>query len=155
MTRLVFDAQPLVAFVLDEPAASCIEARLRSTEADRPGLIAAANWCEFLYVVRRLTDAASAARAASLLQTAGLSVVSVDAELATFAAELKARHRLGLGDAFAAALAVALSAPLVTGDSDFLALADDGKRRQEAELVGLVSACHSCQLFKRSLSESA
>lgn len=53
-------------------------------------------------------------------------MVSVDAELATFAAELKARHALGLGDAFAAALAVATDAPLVTGDSDFLALAEDG-----------------------------
>ena len=46
--------------------------------------------------------------------------------LATHAADLKARHGLGLGDAFAAALALATRSPLLTGDADFRALEEHG-----------------------------
>ncbi len=55
-----------------------------------------------------------------------LAVVSADADPATYAAEIKARQALSLGDAFAAGLALAAEAPLLTGDADFLPLAEHG-----------------------------
>jgi predicted nucleic acid-binding protein len=100
--------------------------RLQQLQGSHRLIISSVNWCEVLYVIRRNTDAATAARAARLLQDFTVAVVDADAELATFAAEVKARHGLGLGDSFAAALAIATDSPLMTADADFLPLAEHG-----------------------------
>ena len=126
MGRLVFDAQPLIAFALDEPSADLVEARMRECAETGGGIIAAVNWCEVLYVIQRHLGHHSAARSAHLIEAARISIADVDARIAGVAADLKARHGLGLGDAFAAALALDASAPLLTGDADFLPLAAHG-----------------------------
>lgn len=127
-SRLVLDAQPLVALLAGEPSAD----RIARTMSDRAGrgdlLICAVNWCELLYVTRARRGAADAARAAALIQSIPVLVVDADAEIAGVAAALKADFGLGIGDSFAAALAVALGAPLLTGDTDFLPLAGSGLR---------------------------
>ena len=123
---LVFDAQPLVALALAEPSRAAVKARLRGLGPDRTGVICSVNLCELLYIAHQRAGAEVAAEAAHLVARVGISVVDADADLATRAAALKVRYRLGLGDAFAAALARSMDAPLVTADADFLPLADDG-----------------------------
>jgi predicted nucleic acid-binding protein len=51
-----------------------------------------------------------------------LEVVTVDRDLAEAAALLKNTYKLGLADAFAAALAKSKKAELVTGDHEFKAV---------------------------------
>jgi predicted nucleic acid-binding protein len=103
-----------------------IKARLRRLRGSHGLITSSVTWCEVLYVIRRNDDAATAVRASRLLQEIGIAVVDVDTRLATYAAEVKAVHGLGLGDSFAAALALATDSPLMTADTDFLPLAEHG-----------------------------
>ena len=84
------------------------------------------SWCEVLYIARMKGGPFVEARAVGRLRALGVSVVDADERLATYAADVKARFGLGLGDSFAAGLALALGAPLLTGDADFLPLAEHG-----------------------------
>jgi len=103
-----------------------VKERLRRLRESHALIISSVTWCEVLYVIRRANDAAMATRAVLLLQRLSIGVVEVDEKLATHAAEVKAVHGLGLGDAFAAALAFATDSPLLTADTDFLPLAEHG-----------------------------
>jgi uncharacterized protein with PIN domain len=126
VAAVVIDAQPLVALVRGEPSMPEIKARLRRLRGSHGLITSSVTWCEVLYVIRRNDDAATAVRASRLLQEIGIAVVDVDTRLATYAAEVKAVHGLGLGDSFAAALALATDSPLMTADTDFLPLAEHG-----------------------------
>ena len=126
MGTLVTDAQPLLAVLLDEPSAAEVRRLLRKHFARGGVVISAVNWCEVIYTSRNRSDAFTTARVQSLLQRVPVSVVAVGPELAAHAAEMKVTHRLGLGDCFAAALAIMTDSPLLTGDADFLPLAEHG-----------------------------
>jgi uncharacterized protein with PIN domain len=122
----VLDAQPLVALIADEPIAESVARRLRAGAADETLVISAVNWCEVLYMSRRLLGPRMAVRVAAIVERAPVAVIPASAEFAAVAAEIKARFALGLGDSFAAALAIATGSPLLTGDADFLPLAEHG-----------------------------
>ena len=126
MGTLILDAQPVVALVLNEPGAADIEQRLVELAAGDGALISAVNWCEVVYTIRRSAGEHAAALVAGLMNQARISVVDVDQNMAAVAASIKAQHRLSLGDAFAAALALVTNLPLMTGDVDFLSLAQHG-----------------------------
>ena len=126
MGTLVADAQPIIAVLGGEPQATAAEDRLRRGAADGDVLISAVNLCEVLYMARRRSEVFTTARAWALLHRVPVAVVGVGPELAAHAAEMKVRYRLGLGDSFAAALAVMTGSPLLTGDADFLPLAEHG-----------------------------
>ncbi|MDO8848952.1 MAG: PIN domain-containing protein [Coriobacteriia bacterium] len=127
MAALVLDAQPLIAVIANEALAEDVAARLESALAAGDRLvISSVNWCEVLYTTRRLLGSAVTRRAIDLMRRMPIAVIEAGEEHATYAAEMKARHGLGLGDAFAAGLALALGAPLLTGDADFLPLAVHG-----------------------------
>jgi uncharacterized protein with PIN domain len=128
MESVVFDAQPLVALLTGEPRAKAVRDRIAGYRGSLRVVISSVNWCEVLYVLRRHRDQHAAAAASALLGRIPLEVVDATEELATTAAEFKARFGLGLGDSFAAALAATLGAPLLTGDADFLPLAEHGLR---------------------------
>ncbi|MDP2182999.1 MAG: PIN domain-containing protein [Actinomycetota bacterium] len=124
--RVVVDAQPLVALIAGEPCAGRVQSRLADVAASGDLLVSAVNWCEVAYMARRRAGEHMAARVVAMLESVPISVVAVDADIAGFAAAVKAAHGLGLGDAFAAGLAIALDAPLLTGDRDFLPLRESG-----------------------------
>ena len=88
--------------------------------------MSAVNWCEVMYLIRRYAGPRAAAGVAARLERMPIAVVDVDVSLAGFAAALKSDHRLGLGDSFAAALAMMTKLPLLTADADFLPLAQHG-----------------------------
>jgi len=127
VSTLVIDAQPMVALIAGEPSASRIRERVRACRRDDGRLVmCSVNWAELLYICRRRLGEAATLEVVRLTRLLPLAVVSADADLATYAAEIKARQALSLGDAFAAGLALAAEAPLLTGDADFLPLAEHG-----------------------------
>jgi predicted nucleic acid-binding protein len=119
----VLDACALLALFLDEPGAEKMEFLfLAAAEADKPMLISAVNWAEVLYKLERKHGKEGLETARHFERTMPLAVAPLDLELAEAAAHLKNKHKLGLADAFAAALAKGKKAELVTADLEFKAL---------------------------------
>ncbi len=123
---LVVDAQPIVALVRGEPGATQVAARLIDALSRGSVVMSAVNWCEVMYLTRRHAGPQAAAEVAARLERLPVSVVDADVSLAGFAAAIKSDHRMGLGDSFAAALAMVTGLPLLTADADFLPLAEHG-----------------------------
>jgi predicted nucleic acid-binding protein len=120
---MVLDASALLAMLFDEPGAEKIESLFnQAAEADKPMLIAAVNWAEVLYKMRRKHGVEGLEGAQDFERTMPLEVAILDRELAETAAQLKTAYDLGLADAFAAALAKNKKAELVTADIDFKVL---------------------------------
>ena len=109
-----------------DPKAAIVRERLAAHRAHGELVISAVNWCEALSTAQRKAGTWATVRSAAVLRRVPISVVDADAVMAAHAAEMKTRYRLGLGDCFAAGLALALRAPLLTGDADFLPLAEHG-----------------------------
>ena len=126
MKNTVFDASAVLALFFDEPGAEKVEILLRqAAEADNPILIAAVNWCEVLYQMRRKRGMEGLEAAKRFERTMPVEVAALDRGLAELAARLKNDYDLGLADAFAAALSKAENATLVTSDHEFQALAKE------------------------------
>jgi len=120
MKTTVLDACALLALLQDEPGAEKMEQLFHAAaEADRPVYISAVNWAEVLYKMERKFGLYGLTGARHFLQTMPLETVPVDRELAEAAAHLKNQCKLGLADAFAAALAKHKKAELITGDHEF------------------------------------
>jgi len=122
MPAKVLDSWALVAFFEDEPAAEQVEELLlRAAQQNVRLYLSALNWAEVYYnTMREVSQMAADARAAELA-TLPVEIVGVadDLKLARQAAQFKARFRISLADAFAAALAKEKKAELVTGDPEF------------------------------------
>ena len=120
MKTTVLDACALLALFQDEPGAEKMEQLFHAaSEADRPVYISAVNWAEVLYKMERKFGLYGLTGARHFLQTMPLEISPVDRELAEAAALLKNAHKLGLADAFAAALSKNKKAELVTADHEF------------------------------------
>lgn len=120
MKTSVLDASAMLALLFDEPGAEKMEHLFHAaSEADRPVFISAVNWAEVLYKMERKHGKAGLDTAHQFERTTPLEAVPVDRELAESAAHLKNQYKLGLADAFAAALAKHKKAELVTADREF------------------------------------
>lgn len=120
---VVLDSWAIIAMLNREP---CWES-VRDTcyQAEHAGIrlpMCTVNWCEVLYSVPRTLRGVNPEDIAELLR--GLPIAYIDAteELSSWAAVLKCEYSISLGDAYAAALAMALDVPLLTGDLEFRAL---------------------------------
>jgi predicted nucleic acid-binding protein len=120
MKNVVLDASAMLAMFFGEPGVEIVRDLFhKSSEADRPVFICAINWAEVLYKVERKQGKAGYETARQFERTTPLEAVPADRELAEAAALLKNNHRLGLADAFAAALAKSKKAELITCDQEF------------------------------------
>jgi predicted nucleic acid-binding protein len=120
MKPTVLDASALLAMFFGEPGMEEVRALFhKAASADKPLLISAINWAEVLNRVTRREGAAGRTAARELAVSGAIEVVAADASLAEAAAAYKAEDRLGLADAFAAALARSRKAELVTADREF------------------------------------
>ena len=135
---VVFDAEPLVAFAFDEPGAETVEDWLdRVYDGDRAGYVATVTLAEVRYVAARKASPEQADAHIRRLRELGLSEYEVDG-LWRPAAELKRRHALAVGDAYAVAAAADLDADedvtlLVGADDDFDAVENDPDRQHLIE----------------------
>lgn len=120
------DSWALLAYFEGEPSGSKLTEILKETaEKERKLLISAVNWGEVLYVIETRYGRDKRDAIEHLMDQMHLEIVDADRELARIAALLKATEKLPYGDAFAAALALARKAALITGDKDFKVV--DGK----------------------------
>ncbi len=120
MKPVVLDASALLAMFFGEPGMEKMrELFHKASDADRPEFISAINWAEVLYKMERKFGKTGLETARQFERTTPLEAVLVDRELAESAAHLKNTHKLGLADAFAAALAKQKKAELITADHEF------------------------------------
>jgi predicted nucleic acid-binding protein len=122
----VLDAHAVLCLLHEEAAAPVVAERLeRAVESDELLPMCTVSWGEVVYrVAQSHQDRTS--EAAGIIDTLPIALVDADRVLAARAALLKATHGLGYADSFAAALAMLLDAPLMTGDRDFLPLQEHG-----------------------------
>jgi ribonuclease VapC len=123
MKTYVLDSSALMAFFEDRPGADKVEELLaKAAEAKRPLAMSVVNWGEVYYSVWRARGEKAAAAKLHEIAQLPIEIVGVDIELGKLAASLKAEHSLPYADCFAAALAQARKATLVTSDKDFQCL---------------------------------
>lgn len=128
MAGKVLDSYALIAYFRDEAGAAQVESLLvRAATSGKPLLMSEVNYAEVQYMLRRKDGDSAWSAASRILQGLPIEFHPAYRELADLAAGFKAKHKLSLADAFAAALARAHKAELVTGDPEFKALAKEIK----------------------------
>lgn len=126
--RVVLDSFALIGYFRGEHSSVAVRDLLHQAAAhDTPVLMTEVNYAEVKYQLLRKEGAAAWAQASAILSTLPIEFHSVDRALADNAADFKARYKLSLADAFAAALAKERKAELITGDSEFKPLAKEIK----------------------------
>ena len=117
--RVVFDAEPLVAHVLDETGAGRVEEYLDLVdEGDAEGFVSPVTLTEVLYVSRRAEDTPELDTFLGWLQSR-LGIVKPSACWRS-ASRYKKEYQVSLGDAYALASAEYVGGTLlVGGDDDF------------------------------------
>ncbi len=129
MPLAVVDAWALLAWLGREPGADAVNRWLqKAAVANDPLLISIVNAGEVFY---RLCKAGDPERADEFSRDLRKRVLPVQLIPATnrrvwSAAGVKARYTISYADAFAATLAVEMAVPVLTGDSDFAVLEEDG-----------------------------
>ena len=119
----VLDSHALLALLRDEPGAEAVATILeKAGQRDHPVHMTEVNYAEVQYTIRRKDGDTAWATIAGELRAAPIEFHPADRRLADTAAGFKARFKISLADAFAAALAKEKKAELVTGDPEFKAL---------------------------------
>ena len=128
MPAKVLDSFALIAYFRDEPGAEMMEELLVSAgKKDAPLHMSDVNYAEVKYSIVKKDGSEQWAEAAKVLQGLPIDLHSTTRALADTAADFKARFKLSLADAFAAALAKEQKAELVTADPEFKPLQGDIK----------------------------
>ena len=126
--RVVLDSHALLVFFRDEPGSETVKALLRrAADSGLSLLMTEVNYAEVQYIIRRKDGDDLWAEAARVLESLPIEFHPATRALADLAAGYKARHKLSLADAFAAALAKERKAELITGDREFKALEQEIK----------------------------
>jgi ribonuclease VapC len=119
----VLDSHALLAFLRGEAGDDQVAVLLeKAGERDTPLHMTEVNYAEVKYMVTRKDGAERWEEIARELPTLPIEFHPATRALADLAADFKARHKLSLADAFAAALAKERKAELVTGDPEFKAV---------------------------------
>jgi predicted nucleic acid-binding protein len=116
----VLDSFALIAYFRDEQGAEMMEGLLVSAgKKDNPLFMSDVNYAEVKYSIMKKDGAEAWAEAAKVLQGLPIDFHPTTHTLADLAVDFKARFKLSLADAFAAALAKERKGELVTGDPEF------------------------------------
>jgi predicted nucleic acid-binding protein len=119
MKRFVLDANALLDFLENGPAAEKVGRLLQDASQQQPLLVSVANWGEVFYLSWQRVGEERARQALAQLSRFPISIVSVDLPQALKAGEIKALHHIPYVDCLAAALAMLNQSTLVTADRDF------------------------------------
>ena len=123
MPGKVLDSFALIAYFRDEAGAEIVENLLVTAgKKDVPLHMTEVNYAEVKYSIVKKDGADAWEEAAKILQGLPIEFHPATRELADVAAGYKARFKLSLADAFAAALAKEKKAELITGDPEYKAL---------------------------------
>lgn len=123
--NIVFDAEPLLAYLEDEPGSDAVEQYLDEiVVGDLTAAISPIQRTEVLYVAERLGSQEVAAEFFRALEADGLRISAAD-RASWQAAEFKADGH-SIGDSYALATAAVEMATLIVGaDSDFAVETED------------------------------
>jgi len=120
MKRCVLDSFAMIAFFEDEPGADLVADILREImDGKVKGFMSVINWGEMYYNTMREQGAEAAEKVLQQFDKYPIQLIPADRAMTHKAAKLKGRFRIAYADCFAAALALEMNAPLVTGDPDF------------------------------------
>src|SRR5271166_5233436 len=123
MLAKVLDSFALIAYFRDESGAEAMEQLLISAgKRDSPLHMSDVNYAEVKYSIVKKDGADAWGEAAKILEGLPIEFHPTTRALADMAADFKARFKMSLADAFAAALAKERKAELVTGDPEFKSL---------------------------------
>ena len=124
----VLDSFALLAFLRGEAGEEKVAALLeRAGLRDEPLRMTEVNYAEVKYIVIRKDGKDRWDEIANELPALPIEFHPATRSLADLAADFKARYKLSLADAFAAALARERKTELVTGDPEFKALGKEIK----------------------------
>lgn len=127
-TRVVLDSFALIAYFRGESSAVAVRDLLhKAALRDNPVHMSEVNYAEVKYQLLRKSGEDGWAEAEALLAALPIEFHPATRALADVAADYKARGKLSLADAFAAALAKERKAELITGDREFRALQNEIK----------------------------
>jgi ribonuclease VapC len=119
----VLDSFALIAYFRDEPGAEAMERLLVAAgRKDSPLHMTDVNYAEVKYSIVKRDGTEAWTEAAKVLEGLPVDFHATNRVQADIAADFKARFKISLADAFAAALAKERKAELVTGDPEFKAL---------------------------------
>lgn len=123
MRRPVLDSYAVLVFLFGQSGSDTIQDLLeRLADSGNAAYISSPNWAEVRYIVERKIGSARWPEIRDKLLGLPIEVVAADQDLAEAAGAIKARHRMSLADAFAAALAVQRKSEIYTGDVEFKAV---------------------------------
>ena len=112
--NICLDSWAVIEWLEDGPSAAVVD----KTIPHRP-VISLANVCEVLYVLsRKYGDDAIQQALPALRQK--LRFIEIDEQLTLSASQIKATHKMALGDAFCVATALAHNAKIFTGDPEII-----------------------------------
>lgn len=116
----VLDSFALLAYLEGEAGAERVREVLAQGRAGEAEIaLCIINYGEVVYIIERERGLPSAQRVIAMIDQMPITVVEADRSLVFTAAHIKASKRLSYADAFAAALAEARRAMLLTGDPEF------------------------------------
>ena len=125
MKRYVLDSFAMIAFFENEPGADLVAQILREIlDGKAKGFMSTINWGEIYYNTLREQGAETAEKTLVQFDKYGIELVPADRAMTYEAAILKGSFRMAYADCFAAALALRMKVPLVTGDPDFRRMGD-------------------------------
>ena len=124
----VLDSYALLSFLRGEPGEEQVADLLEKAGVrDVPLHMTEVNYAEVKYTVVRKDGSDRWEQVARELPALPIEFHPADRRLSDLAADFKARFKLSLADAYAAALAKERRAELVTGDAEFKTLAKEIK----------------------------
>ena len=130
MKKIVFDSHALISFFRKEPAYEIVRDLLvKIANNESEAFMSSVNVGEIYYMLVRKGNIKIAEAAITSLKQFPLHFIDPDFNMCLEAAALKAKFRFSYADAFAAALAINKKATLITGDKEFDALMETGKKK--------------------------
>lgn len=126
MTSYVLDSSALIRYIDSEAGATRVNALLKACVARRAFVcISAVQWGEVAGNLRKRLGASQEARILSAILPSEVEIISVSADRAVRAAEIKVDRKVSYADAIAIELATSFADHLlVTADYDFKDVAD-------------------------------
>jgi predicted nucleic acid-binding protein len=116
----VLDSYALVAYLEGESCAEAVESALEQAREREYALpVSVINWGEVLYIQERSWGLEGLRRAIAVIDELPIALVDADRHLTLSAARIKAAGQVSYADAHCCALALALGAPVMTGDPEF------------------------------------
>lgn len=118
--RYVMDSYALLVYLEDEAGADRIRKLLETARQGRCRLfMCSVNLGEVMYIVERERGLPRAQETLARIDELPIEIVDADRSLTLAAAHLKTEYPIAYADCFAAALAMAKKAVLITGDAEF------------------------------------